>query len=77
MKAQPIWASDYTGERWRYAMTLRPFSTFNLPNDYVDHLLMQTPDERLHPDYRHGTVSYSVKLPDSVAEHFDLVLLTA
>ena len=69
-----LWNDTYQGSRYTYALQLRPMSMFNLPSAYAEEVIYLS--HRTHPDYRHGTVDYAVRLPDEVAEHFDLKLIS-
>ena len=74
--ARPVENDEWHGDRFVYALTLRPFSTFNLPSAYQGYLIMQTPEQRRSNLWPHGTVTYTVELPESVTDHFDLVRIT-
>lgn len=68
-----LYHDTYTGPRWTYALELRPISLFNLPKAFEAQVILLS--QRPHPQYRHGTIDYAVRLPDGVADHFSLVLV--
>lgn len=65
-----VWDDDYTGNRWKYGLSSRPFSTFSAPEGYI------LKSVRPHPDYRFGTVDYTRKLTPEEEKHFSMRLVT-
>ena len=73
-KHEVLWNDTYQGSRYTYALLLRPMSLFNLPSAYTGQVIAGS--HRAYPGYLHGVFDLAVRLPDDVAELFDLKLIS-
>lgn len=64
-----LYDDEFTGPRYRYGLHSRPLSPGAVPKGFIVH------SDRPHPDFRHGTLDYPVKLPDDRADNFELVFI--
>lgn len=66
-----IFDDEYIGQRFTYGVTLRPVARFNIPDGWI------IDSQKQHPDFkRFGTIDYPERLPEDVANHYDLVLIS-
>ena len=65
------YSDTYTGPRWTYGSTLRPFLSIW---GYFDGWILLS--DKPHPDYpTFGTIQTSKPIPDETARHWDLILI--
>lgn len=72
--AATLFDDTYTGPRWTYALLLRPFSSYNLPKESEETVILWS--NKPHSQYPHGTFQTSAPIPENLCRHFDLVLIS-
>jgi len=63
---KPPFDDEYTGPRWTYGLSLRPFSGAGVPKGFIVF------SHRDHPRFRHGTIQFPFELTDFQIRQMDL-----
>jgi len=64
-----VYDDTHSGPRWTYGLTHRPLAAFAIPNGWI------IQSDRVHPDYRYGTVDYPRALTADEVASYELVLV--
>jgi len=69
-KPKYIFSDEYTGERWTYGLTYRPFMMATVPKGFIIGSLQEdgTP-------FRFGTIQYPFELTEQQVSSYELTLV--
>ena len=62
----PLFDDTYTGDRWQYGLTYRPFTGAGVPKGFIVY------SDRCHADFRFGTIEYPFALATAQVKQMDL-----